>query len=217
MSVTEAGRLPPERQLAVELGIGRRALRRALDVLEAEGLVTRIQGSGTFMGRTARRRLPLPLAEAQLDPLHVIEARLELEPVLARLAAARAGAQEIAGMRLACRRFDEAADTDAAELWDGAFHRAVADAAGNPLLFSLFDMLDRVRQNDYWRSLRDRAEGRTSRADVTAAHETVIAAIALGDPVRAEAAMRTHLMEVSDRLRALLAARPEPARRTAAR
>lgn len=217
MDAAGTGRLPPERQLAVELGIGRRALRRALDVLEAEGLIARVQGSGTFVGRTARRRIPLPLAEAQLDPMHVIEARLELEPVLARLAAGRAEPHEIEAMRLANRCLDEAADDDACELWDGAFHRTVADAAGNTLLFALFDRLDHVRQNDYWRELRDRAQSETSRSDVIAAHENIIAAIAAGDAARAEAAMRAHLIEVSDRLRALLAAETVTLRREAAR
>src|SRR5215471_15821646 len=43
------GRIPPERALASELGVGRRSLRRALDVLEKEGRISRHQGRGTFV------------------------------------------------------------------------------------------------------------------------------------------------------------------------
>ncbi len=45
----DGGRMPPERELASELGVGRRSLRRALDVLEQEGRISRHQGRGTFV------------------------------------------------------------------------------------------------------------------------------------------------------------------------
>ncbi|MBK8158690.1 MAG: FadR family transcriptional regulator [Rhodospirillaceae bacterium] len=49
------GRMPPERHLADELGVGRRSLRRALDILEQEGRITREQGRGTFVHANSNR------------------------------------------------------------------------------------------------------------------------------------------------------------------
>ena len=43
-------RLPTERAFAETFNVGRRAVRRALEVLEAEGLIWRRQGAGTFVG-----------------------------------------------------------------------------------------------------------------------------------------------------------------------
>lgn len=47
--VRNAGRLPPERVLAGQIGVSRRAVRHALDQLEAEGRITRQQGRGTLI------------------------------------------------------------------------------------------------------------------------------------------------------------------------
>ena len=50
--------LPPESTLAAELAVSRNAIREALDLLRAEGLVTRVQGAGTFVtGAKLRQHL----------------------------------------------------------------------------------------------------------------------------------------------------------------
>lgn len=54
------GRMPPERHLADELGVGRRSLRRALDILEQEGRITREQGRGTFVHANSNREAAVP-------------------------------------------------------------------------------------------------------------------------------------------------------------
>src|SRR5215203_6694033 len=70
-------RLPPERVLAAEIGIGRRALRRALEVLEAEGRIWRHQGKGTFLGpRPARNPTNLEELSKRTHPLEVMDVRL---------------------------------------------------------------------------------------------------------------------------------------------
>lgn len=50
--------LPPETRLAAELGVSRNVVREALDLLRAEGLITRVPGAGTFVtGAKLRQRL----------------------------------------------------------------------------------------------------------------------------------------------------------------
>ena len=70
-----------------KLGVGRREVRRALDVLEEEGRIWRKQGKGTFIGPAAPvEPLALQGLVQQTNLLEVMEARLQLEPGLARLA-----------------------------------------------------------------------------------------------------------------------------------
>lgn len=78
--------LPTERELAETLSVGRREIRRALDVLEEEGRIWRKQGKGTFIGPAAPvEPLALQGLVQQTNLLEVMEARLQLEPGLAGL------------------------------------------------------------------------------------------------------------------------------------
>ena len=172
-------RLPPERVLAAEIGIGRRALRRALEVLEAEGRIWRHQGKGTFLGpRPAEPQTNLVELSKRTNPLEVMDVRLEIEPALARLAALRASNGDIARLLRLAEKTASTTDADGRELWDSALHRAVAEAAGNTLLLAIFDMVDRIRQDSTWRILRERARSGDRQQIYVDQHCRVIAAIA---------------------------------------
>ncbi|MDA3859128.1 MAG: FadR/GntR family transcriptional regulator [Roseovarius sp.] len=198
------GKLPTERELAAKLNVGRRALRRALDALEAEGLIWRRQGKGTFLGQPPdpTGRLAAEIS-GEMDPLSVMEARLCVEPELAALCAERATPQDVARMRLLAEHTDNARDADAAELWDGSLHRLIARAAGNPLLLTAFALVDEVRSNQRWQDERDRARSPKLRALYGEQHRALVDAIAASDPKAARRAMRHHLNHLSHSLRKL--------------
>jgi DNA-binding FadR family transcriptional regulator len=193
---TGDSRLPTERQLAETLGISRRSVRRALEVLESEGLVWRRQGAGTFAGPR-----PDTLAEhAGLDAnfSEVMEVRLRVEPQLAQLAALRASAPAIARMRDIIGRLEATEDADGRELWDSALHREIARAADNRFFLMIFDSMDRARHDEAWRALRERARSRANLAQTMRQHRDLVDAIADHDPIRAGAAMRAHLMSLNE-------------------
>ncbi|MDG1129573.1 FadR/GntR family transcriptional regulator [Seohaeicola sp.] len=193
---TGDSRIPTERQLAETLGISRRSVRRALEVLEAEGLVWRKQGAGTFAGPRPDTLEEGPATEANFT--EVMEVRLRVEPQLAQLAALRASAADVARMRDILVRLDASDDADSRELWDSALHREIARAAGNRFFLMIFDSMDRARHDEAWRSLRERARSRANLAVYARQHRELVDAIADHDPVRAGAAMRTHIMALND-------------------
>jgi len=197
------GRLPTERELAAELGCGRRTVRRALDTLETEGLVWRRQGKGTFVGQPPDPAGALAAAVApDADLLAVMEARVCIEPGLAELCARRATAEDVARLRQLAHRASHPMDADTAELWDGALHRAIARIAGNRVLLSAFTLLDEVRLGADWQAKRHRARTPETMSLYDAQHRRIVDAIERRDGPAAYAAMREHLTALSDNLRA---------------
>ncbi|MEN3146171.1 FadR/GntR family transcriptional regulator [Neorhizobium sp. IRAMC:178] len=196
------GRLPTERALSDMLGISRRAVRRALEVLESEGLIWRRQGSGTFVGeRPSEWSNHVGAIVAGTDFMEIMEVRLRIEPQLAQLAAMRAKPADIAKMHDIALKITESSDADARELWDGTLHRLIAQSAGNQLFLSIFDVINRVRQDEAWQVIRERARSSGNAVNISfAQHQTIIEAIAARDPVRAGEAMREHLLMLQERL-----------------
>lgn len=196
------GKLPTERTLAERLGVGRREVRRSLEVLEAEGLLWRKQGAGTFLGQRPDSWSDHAASLVSgTNVMEIMEVRLRLEPQLAQLAAMRAKPQDIARMRETCGKIYERTDADWRELWDGSLHRLIAQSAGNQLFLSLFDVVNRVRQDPAWQAVRERAR----RLDHTLKesrdqHAEIIDAIAERDPAKAGEAMRNHLLTLQERL-----------------
>ncbi|WP_112661566.1 FadR/GntR family transcriptional regulator [Microvirga flavescens] len=213
LSGSEDRQLPPERGLAQQIGVGRRSLRRALDVLEAEGRIWRHQGKGTFLGpRPLSAESGFEALSSRTTPLDVMEARLEIEPALARLAALRASNGDIERMEHLARKTatSAATDTDNRELWDGAFHRAIAEAAGNSLLFAFLDTINQIRQDSTWRRLREQARSPQGEQTYVHYHHRIVTAIAARDGDAAEKAMREHLETVRASLIKSMARPPQP-------
>lgn len=199
------GRLPTERELSDSVGVGRRAVRRALESLLAEGLIWRKQGKGTFAGQPPDKTQILA-AEivGETNVAEVMEARLCVEPVLAAMAARHALPDDIDRMRNLALRIVQAGDPDCIELWDGALHRLIARTARNKPLLTAFSMIDEIRGNPDWRGVRQKARSMRSLQDRNDEHVEIINRIEAGDPPGAEAAMRKHLTILADNLNRIL-------------
>ncbi|MBP1851604.1 FadR/GntR family transcriptional regulator [Rhizobium halophytocola] len=200
--VDEDGKLPTERALCETLGLGRRAIRQALEVLEAEGLIWRRQGSGTYLGpKPSDWHDHLGEIVAGTNFMEIMEVRLRIEPQLAQLAALRAKPADVERMRELAAKITQSGDPDSKELWDGALHRQIALSAGNQLFLSLFDVVNRVRQDEAWQAIRERARSVAGTMSLSnSQHDMIIEAIAARDPGRAGEAMRQHLLMLQERL-----------------
>lgn len=196
------GKLPPERQLSEELGLSRATVRKALDVLERDGLIWRHVGKGTFVSEETSLKPTSAAVELgrQLTPFRMIRARLAIEPAIAREAAINASGETLTRMQRAIERAKAATTWNEYEIQDDNFHRAVAEASDNLLLLSLFDHLNEVRRAVAWGSVsRDTAHPSPNHTSFVE-HDQIAEAIANRDPAAAHDAMRRHIGSVARRL-----------------
>jgi GntR family transcriptional repressor for pyruvate dehydrogenase complex len=189
-------RLPSERELAEELGIGRNSLREALKVLEAVGLVESRVGDGTYITDQAAasigRTLGMALAVWGGAIVEIIEARRMIEVSAAPVAAEKATASDLAALETALNRMDAMRREDVRGYFaaDMEFHRVVARATQNAIVSrivgDLIDLLERVLHQASVDQLPMIEEG-------SGTHRAVYDAIVRRDPAAAASAMRDHL------------------------
>lgn len=195
-------RLPGETTLATTLGVGRSTIREAIRELAGRGILESRQGLGVFVVST----------EESVDwndvlrrgrIVDVVECRLAIETEAARLAAGRRTPTDIAAIDSALAHRDGAAakSSDATFLEaDLAFHRAVIDAAHNPVLSDLFDSLTPRIQDamaDMLKVLHREVPNHPVDQDE---HRLIRDAIAAGDSVSAAETSRAHLTELAKNL-----------------
>lgn len=149
-------RLPSEFELAEQMGVSRPSIREALSALQAMAIIESRPGSGNYVLRapsTTDESNTLHLIESEAGCLEVMEAREALEPPVAAMAAGKSDAAAVEQLREVLGTMSARAaenDFDAYFAADKAFHRALADAAGNPLVGSaLVPLIDTMDQKVY--------------------------------------------------------------------
>ena len=205
--------LPSERDLMESLGVGRPAVREALQSLERSGIVAITHGERARVAVPSARSLVAQIADGaqhllRADPgslEHLKEARLFVEAGFARLAAERATRAGLDALRdrLEAQRRVRPQPGRFLEA-DMAFHRQVAEMTGNPIFPAVVEAMFGWLASSYYRSLV-RAPGAESLT--LAEHERILAAIAARDPDQAGTAMREHLTRANTLYNSLL--RPE--------
>jgi DNA-binding FadR family transcriptional regulator len=191
-------KLPPERVMQEEYGVGRSTLREALRFLELQGVLSLKTGpgGGPIVRRPGSAHLATTLAltlQFEDAPFRVIvEARMALEPVMAGLAAPRISDDSLAQLRRSNEIMaDSESDFDAFLEANQRFHDVIARASGNALFASVLEALVGI--------LDGTALGiqypPQSRAVITAAHNEIYDKLVQRDAEAATAAMREHTAE----------------------
>ena len=198
---SEGDKLPTERQLAATFKAARSTVRRALDKLEQQGLVSRRLGSGTFVGASiAAGRRPADLAD-ELSPLQLIEARLAVEPFTTRLAVLHATRRNLDDMDTVLTQAEASTmDKDAFSKWDGEFHLLLARASANPLLLSIYRQINHVRLHAQWDAMKEKVLTPEVIVEYNRQHRGILNALHVRDAQLAQSLITGHLEKARDDL-----------------
>jgi|SRR5689334_2234468 GntR family transcriptional repressor for pyruvate dehydrogenase complex len=191
--------LPPERELAEKLGVGRSSVRDAVRTLEVMGILEPRQGHGTVVRDLSADALVVPLASVlqhkRVLVADLLDVRRMIEPHLAARAATNATEDEVRYMAAVLERHEaKLARGEEAVDEDSEFHYAIAMAARNAVVLRVLDVLMDLLRESRSRSLQ--VPGRPKRS--FDGHRRILRAIQRRDAGAAEAAVHKHLQEIEE-------------------
>lgn len=193
-------RLPPERDLAKQLGVSRPSVREALIALEVEGLVEVRIGSGIYVLAPGGAGDVPAANDATAGPFELLRARYVIEGECAALAAKSARKAQVAAIEDSIDEMERERREGRQPLAsDRMFHLRIAEATGNGALVQVVKLLWDERTGPLYQQLEHHYDSPELWVAAMAEHRTVLKAIATRDPAGARAAMQRHLNQAYKR------------------
>lgn len=198
-SLRVGAQLPPERDLAARLGVSRGAVREAIRVLQAQGILESQPGPGRGTRTTAGQtkalgrlfRLHLALASTSLSDL--TETRIALERSTAALAARHWEPASLRRLERMLLAMDEITDLDAFNALDTDFHVEIAVAARNPFIGNLTAAIREALRDPIRIASEAMTDWQELRLDLCRQHHQIYDAIASRQPELAASVMEAHI------------------------
>lgn len=197
----KGGRLPPERDLAKQLGVSRPSVREALIALEVEGYVEVRVGSGVYVHGPASASRAAPLS-ADTGPFELIRARSLIEGECAAMAAREATKAQL-------RQLEETLEAMQADVGGGdplvndrLFHLRLAEASGNSALALAVQTLWDQRMGPLFLRLEHHFDTPGLWDVAIREHREILGALQKRDSALARAAMRRHMNHAAKRFSA---------------
>lgn len=202
-------KLPPERELADELGVSRTVIREAVQILVAKGLLETKPGVGTIVRQVTRDQISEPLSllvqlrdgGVSFEELHQVRSILEVE--IAGLAALQATEADIAYLKQLMTDMEANQDNlDVFAASDADFHQALARTTHNPLLDLLVGVIRDLLRDYIMRVTRHLDPSQ----HVIPYHHQILQRVTAKDVEGARQAMREHLEQIKKNHEEALAA-----------
>jgi GntR family transcriptional repressor for pyruvate dehydrogenase complex len=196
-------RLPPEKELADQLGLSRSSMREAVKALEVIRVLDVRRGDGTYVTSLEPRLLLEAIGfvvdlQDDVSLLEVFGVRRMLESQATGIAARAATEEDVNRLRRELETIEADTDIETLVEHDVRFHRAIIELTGNRYLASLIDSLtSQTVRARLWRGLTEAGAVERTLAE----HRAIVAAVAAHDVELASALATTHIAGVEQWLR----------------
>ncbi|MFV2065318.1 MAG: FadR/GntR family transcriptional regulator [Chloroflexota bacterium] len=203
-------KLPPEADLAEQLGTSRNTVREAVRALVTARVLDVRRGDGTYVTSLRPELLleGIAFAADMMQPdssIELVEVRRILEPAATRLAARQIDAVALASLGQVLEQMRAADGPEELVRFDTEFHNLVASASGNATLASMLaGVSGRTVRARVWRSIVEDAVI----VNTIAQHEDIYRALVAHDAALAEAASLIHVATTESWVRRVLEAKP---------
>lgn len=192
--LTLGAKLPSERSLMAELGLGRNSVREALRQLENMGFVRSVHGQGSFLvneaGQGFSSILSMMLLLRQSDRGEFLALRESLEGTAYERAVRLAPPQPLMEMKQAVQAMEQAQEPDQLEEAERQFHRSLIEAGGNQLIAAIMAALS--SQGELYRRETLAQLDEATRAPLLDTHRRILNALQTGDAPLGRAALAEH-------------------------
>ena len=192
-------KLPPERQLCDQLGVSRTALREAVKILEAYGVLEPTQGGGTFVtDKFAENVFDFLGFGGELDRTvlgHLIDTRSVLETAAIEKAVEVADERQLQQLEALAEALIQETDEKRIGLLDAQFHETMVELSGNPILISIYKMIHKLMTKETSEVITYPNARRIAETD----HKRIVEALKARDKKKCVRAVRDHFKR-TDRL-----------------
>lgn len=197
-------KLPPERELAEQLGVSRNSVREALRTLDVIGVITSTQGAGNSVSvnfeKSMVESLSIMFLMRKTDYEQISELRKALEEQAMMLAVERITAEQLRQLEelvvLLAASEDEATNV----ILDKKLHYTIAQASGNQLIFSILQALSNVMDLFISDMRRKIISSETGRHRLQKIHEEMVYSLKRGDRAGAYEAISSHFHIIAENL-----------------
>lgn len=197
--LTNGDKLPSERELAAQLGVSRGAVREAIRMLQALGILvsetgrgngTRVESSpSNAIGRILRLQLALSLVSFS----DLTETRVALERATSAAAARQRRPEPLDRAQKVLERMGDAGDQDTFNELDTDFHIALAEAGGNGLMSDLTVAIREAVHSPIKSAELAVADWPSTRQQLVDDHAAMLGAVRAGDEEQASQITEAHI------------------------